>query len=180
MKPHLRIVDPGLCTTVQDLGRHGFQAMAVPVSGIRDSVSLRIGNAIVGNPDSMEGLEISMQGPTLEVKAESVRVVLCGTDAGQQPFPTHSRKQAPDEREVGGQNGRLLHELVQVERVVVHGIQQASRPGGGQDNQLLLGLGHPFPLQGLVPCFDAPGPVGHCRYPDLGQVDRPRTARRGC
>jgi biotin-dependent carboxylase-like uncharacterized protein len=83
MKPHLRVVDPGLCTTVQDLGRHGYQAMAVPVSGIRDSVSLRIGNAIVGNPDSMEGLEISLQGPTLEVKAESVRVVLCGTDAGQ-------------------------------------------------------------------------------------------------
>lgn len=83
MNPHLRVIEPGLCTTVQDLGRQGCQSMAVPESGIRDSVSLRIGNALVGNPDSVEGLEISLQGPTLEVKAESVRIVLCGTDTGQ-------------------------------------------------------------------------------------------------
>lgn len=79
MKPHLRVVASGLCTTVQDLGRYGFQNMAVPVSGMRDPVSLRLGNALVGNPDGMEGLEISLQGPTLEVQAESVRIALCGT-----------------------------------------------------------------------------------------------------
>ena len=83
MNPHLQVVEPGLCTTVQDLGRQGYQSMAVPESGIRDSISLRIGNALVGNPDYTEGLEISLLGPTLAVKAESVRVVLCGTDTGQ-------------------------------------------------------------------------------------------------
>ena len=83
MNPHLRVIEPGLCTTVQDLGRQGCQSMAVPESGIRDSVSLRIGNALVGNHDGTEGLEISLIGPTLEVKADSVRIVLCGTDTGQ-------------------------------------------------------------------------------------------------
>ncbi|PID41277.1 MAG: allophanate hydrolase [Proteobacteria bacterium] len=80
--PHLLVMEPGLCTTIQDLGRYGYQAMGVPVSGGRDSISLRISNALAANPETYEGLEISLQGPLLKVMADSVRLVLGGTDNG--------------------------------------------------------------------------------------------------
>lgn len=81
MTPHLSVLDPGLLTTVQDLGRQGLQALGIPVSGVMDPVSLRLANALVGNPDGMAGLEISIIGPTLRVEADSVRVALAGSDA---------------------------------------------------------------------------------------------------
>ncbi len=78
-QPALRVIKPGVCTTVQDLGRPGYQDMAIPVSGVRDPDALRLGNALVNNTPGCAGLEISLQGPTLEVLADAVRVVLTGT-----------------------------------------------------------------------------------------------------
>jgi allophanate hydrolase len=74
----LRVIAPGLHTTIQDLGRWGYQAMGVPVSGALDAVSLRLANRLVGNPDNASALEILYQGPTLEVVAERVLVALAG------------------------------------------------------------------------------------------------------
>lgn len=82
MQPMLKVLAPGTHTTVQDLGRLGYQHLGVPVSGALDPLSLRIANALVGNPQGTAALEILYQGPTLEVHAESVRVALTGTDAG--------------------------------------------------------------------------------------------------
>ena len=48
MKPALRVVTPGLLTTVQDLGRHGYQHLGIPVCGALDPVSLQAANALVG------------------------------------------------------------------------------------------------------------------------------------
>ena len=47
----MEIVSPGLLTTVQDLGRTGYQRYGIPVCGALDSVSLRIANILVGNRD---------------------------------------------------------------------------------------------------------------------------------
>src|SRR6516165_2930620 len=74
MSPGLNVLAPGFHTTVQDLGRIGYQDMGVPVSGALDGVSLRVANALVGNPPAMPGLEILLSGPTLEVAADSARV----------------------------------------------------------------------------------------------------------
>jgi biotin-dependent carboxylase-like uncharacterized protein len=63
---------------LQDLGRYGQQRYGVPVSGALDAVSLRIANAVVGNPDGTAALEMFYRGPTLEVAAESVRVAAIG------------------------------------------------------------------------------------------------------
>lgn len=82
MQPTLKVVAPGTHTTVQDLGRRGYQHLGVPVSGALDPLSLRIANALVGNPQATPALEILYQGPTLEVHAERVRVALAGSDAG--------------------------------------------------------------------------------------------------
>jgi antagonist of KipI len=61
----LRVVKPGLCTTVQDLGRPGHGARGVPAGGAADPVSLILANRIVGNPDSLAALEMTLVGPTL-------------------------------------------------------------------------------------------------------------------
>ena len=45
----LRILRPGLLTTVQDLGRFGYQQDGLVVSGAMDAVALRVGNLLVGN-----------------------------------------------------------------------------------------------------------------------------------
>ncbi|MGF1527253.1 MAG: biotin-dependent carboxyltransferase family protein [Candidatus Competibacterales bacterium] len=81
MTPHLRVLEPGLYTTVQDLGRAGFQALGVPVAGALDFVGLRLANATVGNPRDAACLEVLYQGPTLEVIAEAVTVALAWGEA---------------------------------------------------------------------------------------------------
>lgn len=77
----LEVIGPGLHTTVQDLGRIGFQDVGLPASGPLDRVSLRLANALVGNPPGTPALEMLLQGPTLKVAADSVRVALAGSKA---------------------------------------------------------------------------------------------------
>ena len=79
MKPALKVLAPGLMTTVQDFGRPGYQRLGIPVSGALDPVSLRAVNLVLGNPPGMGALEIAYQGPTLLVEADSVRVALAGS-----------------------------------------------------------------------------------------------------
>jgi biotin-dependent carboxylase-like uncharacterized protein len=81
MTAGLRVVSPGLMTTLQDLGRPGFQRLGIPVSGALDPISLRAANVIVGNAAATAALEIGYQGPTLAVEADSVRVALAGVGA---------------------------------------------------------------------------------------------------
>jgi biotin-dependent carboxylase-like uncharacterized protein len=82
MTAALRVIDPGLQSTLQDMGRHGHQRLGIPVSGALDWVCLRAANLLVGNPAAMAAIEIALVGPTLEVDADSVRVALTGTAAG--------------------------------------------------------------------------------------------------
>jgi biotin-dependent carboxylase-like uncharacterized protein len=63
----LKIIHPGLLTTIQDLGRIGYQKYGIPKSGALDNLSLRIGNLLVGNHESAAGLEITLIGPTIKV-----------------------------------------------------------------------------------------------------------------
>jgi biotin-dependent carboxylase-like uncharacterized protein len=81
MKPSLRVVAPGLMTTLQDFGRRGYQRLGIPVSGALDAVSLRAANMLVGNTQGTGALEIAYQGPTLAVDADSVRVAFAGGSA---------------------------------------------------------------------------------------------------
>ena len=81
MSAGLKVLAPGLHTTVQDLGRLGYQAIGVPVSGALDGFSLRLANALVGNSPRTPALEVLMSGPTFEVAADTVRVALAGVGA---------------------------------------------------------------------------------------------------
>jgi allophanate hydrolase subunit 2 len=46
----IEVIDPGLMTTIQDLGRPGWAHAGVPPSGAVDPRSLERGNRLVGNP----------------------------------------------------------------------------------------------------------------------------------
>jgi biotin-dependent carboxylase-like uncharacterized protein len=81
VKPELRVVTPGLVTSIQDLGRTGYQHLGVPVSGALDPVSMRAANLLVGNAPGMAVLEAAYLGPTLAVEADHVRLAVAGADA---------------------------------------------------------------------------------------------------
>jgi allophanate hydrolase len=81
MIPGLKVLAPGLHTTVQDLGRVGYQNIGVPVSGALDGFGLRLANALVDNPQGMAALEILVSGPTFELAADTARLALTGAGA---------------------------------------------------------------------------------------------------
>jgi antagonist of KipI len=67
----VRVIAPGLLTTVQDRGRWGLQSRGVPVAGAMDERSHRVSNALVGNRPDAATLEITLVGPELEFEEES-------------------------------------------------------------------------------------------------------------
>lgn len=73
----VRVVSPGFFTTVQDLGRWGWQAHGVPVSGAMDARSHRRANALVGNDASCATLEVTIVGPQLTFEC-GARVAVSG------------------------------------------------------------------------------------------------------
>ncbi|HEX3604904.1 MAG TPA: biotin-dependent carboxyltransferase family protein [Candidatus Dormibacteraeota bacterium] len=75
----LRVLAPGLLTTVQDAGRPGLRRLGVPTGGAADIPALRLANLLAGNPPDAAGLEITQRGPTLEVDAgDELRVAVAG------------------------------------------------------------------------------------------------------
>ncbi len=95
MSAGLRVLAPGLLTTVQDLGRPGHQRLGIPLSGALDPVSLRAANALVGNAPDAGALEVAYVGPTFLVDADDVRVAFVGAHAPIEILP-----------EVGARSGR--------------------------------------------------------------------------
>ena len=77
----LFVVDAGLLTTIQDLGRFGHQRVGVPPSGPMDRAAFVIANRLVGNPDGAAGLECTIKGPRLEVRQAAV-VAVTGAPMG--------------------------------------------------------------------------------------------------
>ncbi len=71
MRDAFVVVACGSHTSVQDLGRFGYQHMGVPVSGALDPMAHCIANWLVGNPEACATLEITMAGPSLEVLEET-------------------------------------------------------------------------------------------------------------
>ena len=71
----IRILNPGLSTTVQDLGRPGFYHLGIPISGGMDRFALRAANMLVGNDEAAAVLEAVFLGPQIEfTQAASVAV----------------------------------------------------------------------------------------------------------
>ncbi len=89
----IHVIKPGLLTTVQDLGRWGFQDRGVPVAGPMDPWSHRLANAIVGNDERAATLEITLMGPELDLEADAVIAVTGAAfrvSAGTDPIPLNA------------------------------------------------------------------------------------------
>jgi len=70
---------PGLLTTIQDLGRFGYQRFGMPVSGAMDSLSLQLANLLVGNKPNDACLETSLIGPEISFNSLGL-IAICGAD----------------------------------------------------------------------------------------------------
>src|ERR1700687_1970124 len=77
----IQVLTAGLLTTVQDLGREGFGPMGVSASGAADSISLRLGNCLVGNVGGAAALEMTLLGGAF-LFPEGAVVALAGSDFG--------------------------------------------------------------------------------------------------
>ncbi|MCA6212943.1 MAG: antagonist of KipI [Thermococcaceae archaeon] len=71
----IELVNVPSLTTVQDLGRIGYQKFGVPVSGVMDEVSARLTNYLVGNYDNAPLLEFVLRGPTIRFHSSAVFAV---------------------------------------------------------------------------------------------------------
>jgi antagonist of KipI len=77
----IEVLEPGLFTTAQDLGREGYGPLGVSTSGAADAVSLRLGNRLLGNPEGEAGLEMTLLGGTFAFPEGAV-LTLAGSDFG--------------------------------------------------------------------------------------------------
>jgi KipI family sensor histidine kinase inhibitor len=78
---HIRVLSPGLQTTVQDLGRFGYAHFGVSASGAADPLALRAGNLLVGNAENAAALEMTLVGGAFEFETDAI-IALTGSDFG--------------------------------------------------------------------------------------------------
>ena len=71
----IKVLNPGLATSVQDLGRPGYYHLGIPVSGGMDRFSLRCANMLVGNDEGDAVLEAVFMGPELEFTRDTLVAV---------------------------------------------------------------------------------------------------------
>jgi len=72
------VLEPGILTTFQDLGRYGFSQFGVPPSGASDPFSLRVGNLLVGNGEEGACLEVTIRGLKIRALGELVIAITGG------------------------------------------------------------------------------------------------------
>ena len=77
----IRVLAAGLQTTVQDLGRPGYGTIGVSPSGAADRTALRMGNLLVGNPETAAALEMTLLGGRFEFRSRAA-FALTGSDFG--------------------------------------------------------------------------------------------------
>ena len=55
----IKVLHPGIYSSVQDLGRSGFTKMGIPIAGSMDSYSAEMGNSLLKNEKSDAVIEIT-------------------------------------------------------------------------------------------------------------------------
>ncbi|MEM5780937.1 MAG: KipI antagonist, partial [Lawsonibacter sp.] len=99
----ITVLNPGLLTTVQDLGRIGYQQFGVTVSGVMDPRSTAIANILVGNEEGEAVLECTMMGPHLQFD-QATCIAVTGGDLG----PTLDGQPIPSYRAIQVKAGQVL------------------------------------------------------------------------
>ncbi len=73
----LVVLNPGVCTTIQDGGRPGYAAWGVSAAGAFDRGSADLANALLGNSPGCAVLEMTLHGGTYEAK-QPLAIALAG------------------------------------------------------------------------------------------------------
>lgn len=74
----IKVITPGLSTSVQDLGRPGYYHLGIPEGGGMDRFATLVANRLVGNPEGAAVLEATFMGPELEFTEDAVVAVTGG------------------------------------------------------------------------------------------------------
>ena len=82
----IRVLKPGLLTTVQDLGRPRFAHLGVSPAGAADRFSFRMANMLVGNPENTAALECTLLGPLLQFDSRATIAVTGSTTSTGVPL----------------------------------------------------------------------------------------------
>ncbi|ETV22074.1 hypothetical protein Q047_05323 [Pseudomonas aeruginosa BWHPSA042] len=95
----IKVLKPGLATSVQDAGREGHYHLGIPPSGALDQYALRAANLLVGNAPTAAVLECALLGPQLEFQRDAL-VAVCGArmtprlEGAEMPLDTSFRVRA--------------------------------------------------------------------------------------
>ncbi|MBZ2175918.1 biotin-dependent carboxyltransferase family protein [Schnuerera sp. xch1] len=79
---NIKVLKGGFFTTIQDIGRWGYQNIGMPVAGVMDNFSYRVANYLVGNSEREAVLEVTFLGPKLKFLEDMVIAI---TGAGMNP-----------------------------------------------------------------------------------------------
>lgn len=77
----LEILQPGLLTSIQDLGRYGHQDQGINVAGVMDRTAASLANGLGGNRANEALIEMTLQGPVIFFQTSQI-IALCGADLG--------------------------------------------------------------------------------------------------
>lgn len=99
-----KVLNGGLLTTVQDLGRYGYQKYGLSVAGATDHYSHRMANILVCNEESSATLEITLMGLKLEALTNKV-IAITGGDLN----PYLNNEPAPMWKSFLIKEGDVLH-----------------------------------------------------------------------
>ncbi|CAM1358163.1 5-oxoprolinase subunit C family protein [Tenacibaculum xiamenense] len=75
----IKVVSPGFYASIQDLGRNGYCAIGVPVSGVMDSYSAKLANILLGNNIDDAVIEVFFGGVRLQF-LEDCYLCISGAD----------------------------------------------------------------------------------------------------
>ncbi|WP_145353157.1 biotin-dependent carboxyltransferase family protein [Staphylococcus cohnii] len=70
----IKIINPGLFSTIQDLGRIGYQDQGFSTAGVLDQYAYRTGLALIGNEGP--AIECTIIGPTIEFLEDNTFVLI--------------------------------------------------------------------------------------------------------
>jgi biotin-dependent carboxylase-like uncharacterized protein len=73
----IKIINPGLLSSIQDSGRYGYQQYGMPVAGAMDTDALQFANWCVGNQADEACIESTILGASIEFLFDTC-IALCG------------------------------------------------------------------------------------------------------
>lgn len=77
--PELKVIRCGTYGSIQDLGRAGYRAWGIPLSGALDEKSARLANLVCGNSEDSALLELIGPGWEFEFDQDTL-ISICGAD----------------------------------------------------------------------------------------------------